>query len=198
MVAMDGLITLDLNNVPLLSNELQSIFRSCLNLEWLKVSGCKGIETYVFVRVNETVLCYNMPSSDSLIFLWSTFVVMVLNWSGSWTAHGGRGLVLRAGGYGGGGGFGWWWEIVEKDVCEREMCIEKGRHFVLPYPKRCREWVNEKPSRYLHARLEEVRMGAFFGSWRNIGFAVHLLKCICRRSQANGHPDPLQGIRWRG
>ena len=60
IVAMDGLTTLNLNNVPLLSNELQSIFRSCLNLEWLKLSGCKvldklcvsGLERLKFLAVD--------------------------------------------------------------------------------------------------------------------------------------------------
>ena len=37
--------------------------------------------------------------------------------------------------------------------------------------------MNKKPPRYLHTRLEEVHIGAFFSSWRNVDFAVHLLKC---------------------
>ncbi|PSR90019.1 F-box/FBD/LRR-repeat protein [Actinidia chinensis var. chinensis] len=38
---ISGLTVLDLNYVPLQSNQLSEIFCSCLNLEWLKLRGCR-------------------------------------------------------------------------------------------------------------------------------------------------------------
>ena len=46
----------------------------------------------------------------------------------------------------------------------------------MPYPSDCNRRVKEEPRQYLHARLKEVHIGGFFGSWNNIEFAIYLLR----------------------